>query len=421
MEFRRKDEYVENTCDKPHYENEAPFEVPSSWKWCKLGEVCIFLSRGKSPKYLDEDRQYPVFAQKCNLKEGGISLAQARFLDPMTINKWDEVYKLRTGDVLVNSTGTGTVGRTRLFNESCLGNYPFVVPDSHVSVVRTANEIVSEYIYAYMSSNVVQEYLEDNLAGSTNQKELYIGILDSLQIPLPPYVEQKRIVSEIEKWYKASEAIENGKSDLEKIIRQTKNKILELAIHGKLVPQDPTDEPASELLKRINPKAEITCDNPHYRKLPKGWVECRLEDIVEYEQPTAYIVSSTDYDDSYPIPVLTAGKSFLIGHTNDDEGIFSNIPCIIFDDFTTDSKLVNFPFKVKSSAMKILKVHKNVDIEYVASFMSITRLIGDTHKRYWISEYSKLEIPLPPYKEQVRIMNQIKLLFERLDSIIECL
>ena len=134
-------------CDKPHYENEAPFEVPSSWKWCKLGEVCIFLSRGKSPKYLDEDRQYPVFAQKCNLKEGGISLAQARFLDPMTINKWDEVYKLRTGDVLVNSTGTGTVGRTRLFNESCLGDYPFVVPDSHVSVVRTANEIVSEYIY----------------------------------------------------------------------------------------------------------------------------------------------------------------------------------------------------------------------------------------------------------------------------------
>ena len=268
-------------CDKPHYENEDPFEVPSSWKWCKLGEVCIFLSRGKSPKYLDEDRQYPVFAQKCNLKEGGISLAQARFLDPMTINKWDEVYKLRTGDVLVNSTGTGTVGRTRLFNESCLGDYPFVVPDSHVSVVRTANEIVSEYIYAYMSSNVVQEYLEDNLAGSTNQKELYIGILDSLQIPLPPYVEQKRIVSEIEKWYKASEAIENGKSDLEKVIRQTKNKILELAIHGKLVPQDPTDEPASELLKRINPKAEIACDNPQYEKLeiPRTWVYCRLGDV----------------------------------------------------------------------------------------------------------------------------------------------
>ena len=114
---------------------------------------------------------------------------------------------------------------------------------------------------------------------------------------------------------------------------------------------------------------------------------------------------------------MTAGKSFVIGYTNDADGIFSNLPCIIFDDFTTDSKLVDFPFKVKSSAMKILKVHKDIDIEYVASFMSVTRLIGDTHKRYWISEYSKLEIPLPPYNEQVRIMNQIKLLFERLDSI----
>lgn len=84
-------------------------------------------------------------------------------------------------------------------------------------------------------------------------------------------------------------------------------------------------------------------------------------------------------------------------------------------------KLVDFPFKVKSSAMKILKVHKDIDIEYVASFMSITRLIGDTHKRYWISEYSKLEIPLPPYKEQKRMINRIKLLFNKLDTIVECL
>jgi len=226
-------------------------------------------------------------------------------------------------------------------------------------------------------------------------------------------------VEKVKYWFALIDIIESGKDDLQETIKQAKSKILDLAIHGKLVPQDPSDEPATELLKRFNPKAEIACDNPHYRNLPKGWAVCRLEDIVEYEQPTAYIVSSTDYDDSYPTPVLTAGKSFLIGHTNDDEGIFSNLPCIIFDDFTTDSKLVNFPFKVKSSAMKILKVHKNLDIEYVASFMSITRLIGNTHKRYWISEYSKLEIPLPPYKEQVRIMNQIKLLFERLDSITE--
>mgnify|MGYP006967345250 FL=1 len=117
---------------------------------------------------------------------------------------------------------------------------------------------------------------------------------------------------------------------------------------------------------------------------------CKLEDITNYEQPTAYIVDSTDYDNNYSIPVLTAGKSFIIGYTNETEGVYSKLPCIIFDDFTTDSKLVNFPFKVKSSAMKILQVRTDIEIEYVSIFMSITRLISDTHKRYWISEYSKL-------------------------------
>ncbi len=203
-----------------------------------------------------------------------------------------------------------------------------------------------------------------------------------------------------------------------KALRQ---KILDLAIHGKLVPQDPADEPAVELLKRINPKAEITSDNAHCQNLPSGWAACRLEDIVSYEQPTAYIVNSTNYDDSYPTPVLTAGKSFVIGRTKETDGIYSKLPCIIFDDFTTDSKLVDFPFKVKSSAMKILQVSKGIEMEYVALFMSITRLIGDTHKRYWISEYSKIVIPLPPQAEQKRIIQLVKLIFCKLDSLTESL
>ena len=165
--------------------------------------------------------------------------------------------------------------------------------------------------------------------------------------------------------------------------------------------------------------------------MPDGWCKCRLEDIVEYEQPQAYIVNSTDYDDRYLTPVLTAGKSFVIGYTNETEGIYQNTPCIIFDDFTTDSKLVDFPFKVKSSAMKILKVADDIEIEYVAMFMddieieyvamfmNITRLIGDTHKRYWISEYSKLNIPIPPTEEQKRIINAVNAMFEKLDAIME--
>ena len=409
------------TSDTPHYQQDVPFEVPENWVWTTLGEICLFLSRGKSPKYSDSDKTYPVFAQKCNLKEGGISLEQARFLDPSTICKWSEEYKLKTGDVLVNSTGTGTVGRTRLFHESYLKHYPFVVPDSHVSVIRTASEIKSEFVFAYISSKLIQEYLEDNLAGSTNQKELYIGVLSDLSFPLPPFAEQQRIVKEIEYWFILIDQIEQDKSNLQTVIKQAKSKILDLAIHGKLVPQDPNDEPAAELLKRINPKTEITCDNGHYLQLPDGWCKCRLEDIVEYEQPQAYIVNSTDYDDSYLTPVLTAGKSFIIGYTNETKGIYQDTPCIIFDDFTTDSKLVDFPFKVKSSAMKILKVTDDIEIEYVAMFMNITRLIGDTHKRYWISEYSKLCIPIPPKEEQKRIINAANAMFEKLDAIIESL
>jgi type I restriction enzyme S subunit len=238
-------------------------------------------------------------------------------------------------------------------------------------------------------------------------------------IPLPPLAEQKRIVKEIEHWFSLIDVIESGKEDLQATIKQAKSKILDLAIHGKLVPQDPNDEPASELLKRINSKAEITCDNGHYTQLPDGWCECQLENIVKYEQPQAYIVKSTDYDDRYLTPVLTAGKSFIIGYTNETEGIYQNTPCIIFDDFTTDSKLVDFPFKVKSSAMKILRVADSIEIEYVAMFMNITRLIGDTHKRYWISEYSKLCIPIPPKEEQKRITNAVNVMFEKLDTIME--
>ena len=123
------------TSDTPHYPQDVPFEVPEGWEWVTIGKLCSFLSRGKSPKY-SEERKYPVFAQKCNLYDGDISLEQARFLDPETISKWSDEYKLIDGDILVNSTGIGTVGRTRLFHSDILGDYPFVVPDSHVSVVR---------------------------------------------------------------------------------------------------------------------------------------------------------------------------------------------------------------------------------------------------------------------------------------------
>ena len=391
--------------------------MPKGWVWCQLKDICSFLSRGKSPVYSNTIREYPVFAQKCNLKEGGISLDKALFLDPITLPRWPEQYKLQNEDILVNSTGTGTVGRTRLFSSNCLGNYPFVVPDSHVSVIRTWENISSKYVLAVLSSEYGQHYIEDNLAGSTNQKELYIGVLEDYPIPIAPSNEQQFIAEKIDSLFDAIFQIDRTKENLEVDISAAKSRILDLAIHGKLVPQDNSEEPAIELLRRINPAFKPS-DNLHYEgELPSGWALCCLEDVLEYEQPQAYIVNSTDYSDEYKTPVLTPGKSFVLGYTNEVSGICNHLPVIIFDDFTTESKYVDFPFKVKSSAMKILRSRGEIDLRYIAMYMSITRLAGDTHKRYWISEYSKIRIPIPPYAEQLRIIEKVREFFFALSAI----
>ena len=158
------------------------------------------------------------------------------------------------------------------------------------------------------------------------------------------------------------------------------------------------------------------------KKLPIGWEIATLEDMLNYIQPTNYIVETTDYNDSYKTPVLTAGKSFILGYTNETDGIFTNLPTIIFDDFTTAIKWVNFPFKVKSSAMKILiPKYLEVNMKFVFYFMETMRLNVDTHKRYWISVGAKQNIPLPPLPEQHRIVAKIEALFSSLDKGIESL
>ena len=152
------------------------------------------------------------------------------------------------------------------------------------------------------------------------------------------------------------------------------------------------------------------------------WTMYELGDLLEYEQPTAYIVESTDYSDSYSVPVLTAGKSFILGYTNETKGVFNKTPVIIFDDFTTATQYVNFPFKVKSSAMKIL--HINTDLvlpKYIFYRMQIIQFDHSTHKRYWIQEYSKIKVSIPPLPEQERITARIEELFSQLDAGVETL
>jgi restriction endonuclease S subunit len=130
----------------------------------------------------------------------------------------------------------------------------------------------------------------------------------------------------------------------------------------------------------------------------------KLGDVLKYEQPTKYIVHSTQYNNDFDTPVLTAGKSFLLGYTDEEDGVFKDIPVIIFDDFTTAIKFVDFPFKVKSSAMKILKPNRDIaDIRFLFYRLMKIKTNSSQHKRYWISKYSQLEIPLPPLPEQKRI------------------
>ena len=429
------------TSDTPHYGN-VPFEVPEGWVWTTLEEICLFLSRGKSPKYSDTDKTYPVFAQKCNLKEGGISLEQARFLDPSTICKWSEEYKLKTGDVLVNSTGTGTVGRTRLFHEGCLKNYPFVVPDSHVSVIRTTSEVKSEFVFAYISSQLIQQYLEDNLAGSTNQKELYIGVLSDLSFPLPPLAEQHRIVDEIEKWFSLIDIIENGKSDLQATIKQTKSKILDLAIHGKLVPQDPNDEPAIELLKRINPDF-TPCDNGHYTQLPfeapQNWSWTTLGKIGKWQSGSTPNRLNKDYYNGN-IPWIKTGDL--------NNGYITHIPESITEKALNETSvklnptgsvliamygatigkigILTFP-ATTNQACCACEVFNGIDKEFLFLFLLSHReefiKMGGGGAQPNISKEKIINtyIPLPPFAEQKRIVNTVNVLFTKLDDIMESL
>lgn len=156
------------------------------------------------------------------------------------------------------------------------------------------------------------------------------------------------------------------------------------------------------------------------KNIPPSWTTATFEDLLDYIQPTEFIVKSTEYDDKYKTPVLTAGKSFLLGYTNETFGIFDQLPAIIFDDFTTAIKWVNFPFKVKSSAMKILvPTHQKVNMKYVYYFMETLRINTDTHKRYWISVGAKMNIPIPPLSGQHRIVAKIEELFSSLDKGIE--
>ena len=376
--------------DTSHYPKEVPFEVPGGWVWSTLGEY-FNLQAGKfisADDIHEESSHYPYRCFGGNGIRGYVA----------TFN--------RTGDYPIIGRQGALCGNINYASGEFYATEHAVVVESFGGT----NTLWARYLLEQLNLN--------QYATATAQPGLSVKTINEVAIPIPPIGEQQRIAEAINRCFDIINYIRLYSEELQAKVHQAKSHILNLAIHGKLVSQDPSEEPAIELLKRINPAFQPS-HNLHYEgSLPIGWELCRLEDILEYEQPQAYIVKSTEYSDKYITPVLTPGKTFVLGYTNESEGIYNALPVIIFDDFTTESKYVDFPFKVKSSAMKILRAKGEIDIRYVAFFMSITRLAGDTHKRYWISEYSKLYIPIPPFQEQKRIVAKIKELSMQLDLLV---
>ena len=481
----KNDSFIFVGDDKRHYEkfadgsvkdikDEIPFDVPDGWSWCRLGEICFNIKRGKSPKYTDKSTII-AFAQKCNQKEGPTSLDKALYIDESTLKKYPDTEKLQFNDTVINSTGTGTLGRVGLFNCTIPQNVNAVYPDSHVTTVRTLQNINKIYTFYFIKNS--QPYLESMGEGSTNQKELKPDTINNMFFPLPPLAEQQLIVAEIEKIFAQIDLLEQNKTDLQTAIKQAKSKILDLAIHGKLVPQDPNDEPASVLLEKIRTEKEAKIakgelkrdknnsyiykgsDNCHYEKLngkdvciedelpfaiPDNWQWCRLGEC-------STIISKGTTPKGGKNAYTTDGVNFLRIENLSDNGSInhSNISHISFEEHESNLKrskleegdllisiagtLGKIGFVTKTDlpmntnqAIAFVRLQKNIFdnmfLKYAIESPSInSNLLSKTKvtsiPNLTLEMISDCLIPVPPLTEQQRIVSKIEELFSLLDQI----
>ena len=285
--------------------DEVPFEIPESWEWVKLKDIIIKeVKRGKSPTYANSGNVL-VFAQKCNTKAGNIDLSLAKHLDLKVFTKYPDEEYMQNNDIVVNSTGNGTLGRIGVFRGSDRINDCIIVPDSHVTTIRVNAALISDYIYYALT--YYQPYLEKNCSGSTNQTELKPAVIANLFIPVPPYAEQSRIVKKLSEvlplvmvYNDKETALETYNNDFPS---QLKKSILQYAVQGKLVPQDPTDESASALLERIRAEKEqliksgkikrdkhesviFRRDNSYYERV--DGIERCIDDEIPFEIPDSW-------------------------------------------------------------------------------------------------------------------------------------
>lgn len=264
--------------------------MPEGWAWCKLDDLA-FYKKGPFGSSLTKamfvskgDDTYKVYEQKnaiqkdCTLGTYYISKEKYESLSGFAIQPFD---------IIVSCAGT--IGETYVLPR----NIQKGIINQALMLIRLYYRDIEQFYLLYFDF-ILKEEAKNSSKGTAIKNIPPFDVLKNFYIPIPPLKEQIRILDEINKWMSFVELIETGTANLQNVIKQTKSKVLDLAIHGKLVPQDPTDEPAAELLKRINPKAEIACDNGHYQKLPKGWCETQLGDIFNHNTGKALNSSNTE-------------------------------------------------------------------------------------------------------------------------------
>lgn len=278
--------------------HEVPFDIPDNWKWVLLEEIAKKpIKRGKSPAYTTRSNTL-VFAQKCNTRKGGIDLSLALFLDETKLKKYESDDFLCDKDIVINSTGGGTMGRVGFYTNADNADGKPITPDSHVTTVRVFDDVFPEYIYYVMKT--YQPYLEKQGSGSTNQTELNSTVIRSLYIPLPPLAEQKRIVAKIEELLPYIDRYEKAWSRLEDFNKRfpvdMQKSILQMAIQGKLVEQRPEEGTGEELyqqiqaekqklikegkIKKEKPLPEISEDEIPF-DIPESWMWVRMGDLAQ--------------------------------------------------------------------------------------------------------------------------------------------
>lgn len=418
--FRRSDSPM--TSDKPHYEN-VPFEVPSSWVWTTLGDIAEIITGNTPSKDIKEYYSGNIPFFKPTDLEQGIHTKYSK--DRLTPLGFEQSRKLPANSVLVTCIGA-TIGKTGLTTVEGTCN-------QQINAIIPTSAILAKFLFYVCISDYMQHEIKAN-ASATTLPILNKANFSKIAITIPPLQEQSRIVKSIEHWLSLVDCIEGNKENLQRTIMEAKSKILTLAIHGKLVPQDSTDEPASELLKRINPKAEITCDNGHYQKLPEGWCECKLSDVCVFDN--GYAFSSDNYYDC-GIPLIRISNITNTGSIDLSSCVFiQDVPSNKF--IVKSGDLLIAMSGATTGKMGVYLYEEDALLNQRVGNLKCTDAMLQQYRNYYMfakSDYIlkiayggaqpnisakailDIDVMLPPLNEQHRIVAKIEEIFAQLDAI----